>query len=167
MQNTLLRTNKEIEEIYSKYIDTLYRVCFTYLKSQADAEDAVQTTFIKYMHCTKGFENAEHQKAWLITTASNTCKDILKSSWKKLLTINEHENDLSIEPFESDSSLVLQAVLDLPLKYRTVIYLHYYEGYNCNEIAKMIKKRPSTVRNYLHEAREKLKNKLGGDFDAD
>lgn len=45
MADTLLRTDKEIAEIYARHVDTVYRVCFAYLKNPADTEDMVQSTF--------------------------------------------------------------------------------------------------------------------------
>jgi len=59
--------------------------------------------------------------------------------------------------------------MDLPYKYKTVIYLYYYEGYNSVEISKILQKTQSTTRNHLHEARKILKAKLnkGGVFDEE
>lgn len=55
------------------------------------------------------------------------------------------------------------AVAALPEELRTVIYLHYVEGYQTDEIANMIGCRPATVRTRLHRARNKLKLKLEED----
>ena len=45
--------------------------------------------------------------------------------------------------------------------------VHYYEGYTSVEIAGILKKPQSTIRNYLHEARAILKERLGDDFDEE
>ena len=55
---------------------------------------------------------------------------------------------------------VLNAVLGLPEKYKTAVYLYYYEGYSSVEIARMLQKPQSTVRTYLGKARELLKSEL-------
>jgi len=55
----------------------------------------------------------------------------------------------------------------LPDKYKTVVYLYYYEGYNSVEISKILGKPQSTIRNHLHEARSVLREKLGGDFNEE
>lgn len=60
---------------------------------------------------------------------------------------------------------VIEAVTSLPMKYREVIHLFYYEGYQTKEIAHLLKKRESTVRSLLARAREMLKNKLKGECD--
>ena len=124
----------------------------------------MQNTFIKLMHHPKPFDSTEHEKAWLIVTASNTCKDALRHASRR-----EEPLDLHMElpaPADADPAAggVLDAVLALPLKYRVPVYLYYYEGYSGAEIAAMLHKPASTIRNLLREARQNLKKQLGGDF---
>ncbi|MBO4291018.1 MAG: RNA polymerase sigma factor, partial [Lachnospiraceae bacterium] len=47
MSKSLLRTDKEIAEIYERHKQTVYRVCFAYMKNPMDTEDAVQETFYR------------------------------------------------------------------------------------------------------------------------
>ncbi len=76
--------DEEITKIYDRHFHTVYRVCFSFMKNEEDAEDMVQETFLKLISCKKQFESEEHEKAWLIVTASNTCKDELRR-WKRRL----------------------------------------------------------------------------------
>lgn len=163
MTKSLLRTSEEIEEIYNRNVETVYRVCFTYMKNSTDTEDMVQNTFLKLISYNKKFSCVEHEKAWLIVTASNLCKDFFKSKWSKIKNIDDYENILT-EKTDFNIDETLKVIIELPLKYKTVIYMYYYEGYNSNEIAKILNKPKSTVRVYLHKGREILKSKLGGDF---
>lgn len=55
--------------------------------------------------------------------------------------------------------------MELPDKYKAIVFLYYYEGYSSVEITNMLKKHQSTVRNYLREARCILKERLNDDFD--
>ena len=165
MTKSLLRTDREIAEIYERHKNTVYRVCFTYMKNTADTEDAVQNTFFQLIKAGKVFENEEHEKAWLIRTASNLCKNSLRSWWRKRENIDDHENLQEAESIEVDD--VFSAVIGLPEKYKIVIYLYYYEGYNSVEISKILNKPQSTIRNHIHEARSILRNKLGGEFNAE
>ena len=162
MSKSLLRTDKEIAEIYQRHYKTVYRLCFSYMKNKSDTEDAVQETFLKMIRKGPAFESTEHEKAWLIRTASNTCKDALKSFWRKHEDIEEHCDVQS--PISVALDYVMDVVMGLPDKYKDVVYMYYYEGYNSNEIAEMLKKLKSTIRNYLHEARAILKERLGDDF---
>ena len=78
MQNASAWPADGIENIVRTYGNTLYRLCFVMLGNESDAEDAVQESFIKYLQKAPSFENTEHEKAWLITVATNQCKDILR-----------------------------------------------------------------------------------------
>lgn len=165
MAKSLLRTDKEIAEIYSRQVKTVYRVCFAYMKNVADTEDAVSDTFMKMIRSGAGFVSEEHEKAWLIRTASNVCKDMLKSWWRKREKLEDFEQRQGSGPVEVDETL--QAVMALPEKYKTVVYLYYYEGYTSVEISKILLKPQSTIRNYLCEARNILRERLGSDFNEE
>ena len=151
-----LHMDEEIEKIYNRQFDTVYRVCFSFMKNAEDAEDMVQETFLKLISCEKQFESEEHEKAWLIVTASNTCKDELKR-WKRRLenitVLFRQENIV-----QTENNKVLEWVMALPVKYKQVIYLYYYEGYSTAEIANMMHCSESTVRNQLLRGRKLLKN---------
>lgn len=159
MSKSLLRTDKEIEEIYERHRMTVYRVCFAYMKNPVDTEDAVQETFIRLIDRDPKFESEEHEKAWLIRTAVNICKDELKHWWRKNENIDDHSELQTEDTIKTDD--VLRTVMELPDKYKTVVYLYYYEGYDSAEIAGILKKPKSTIRNHLHEARNLLKERLG------
>ena len=157
--NSLWRTNKEITEIYRRNIKTVFRICVLYFNGNVyDAEDAVQTTFIKLIKDTTKFRSLEHEKAWLIVTASNVCRDILQSGWRKKVSVSEMIMQQQTVPLELDETF--QCVMELPEKHKTAIYMYYYEGYSCKEIAAHLGKTESTVWRYLHEGRDFLKNKL-------
>ena len=163
MANSLLRTDKEIAEIYERHKITLYRVCFAYMKNHADTEDALQETFYRLIRKGPPFKSEEHEKAWLIRTATNLCKNSLRHWWRKRRSLEDYEAPQTNGNVEISDTL--SAVMELPEKYKTVVYLYYYEGYNSAEIARTLGKPGSTIRNYLHEARQALREKLGGDFD--
>jgi RNA polymerase sigma-70 factor (ECF subfamily) len=163
-----MRAN-DIAEIYERHVKTVYRVCFTYMKNAADTEDATADTFVKMLKKLKSascFQSEEHEKAWLIRTATNVCKDNLKHWWRTRENIEDYCDTLKADsPFKSESDRITQAVLKLPNKYKTVVYLYYYEGYTSVEIAETLKKPQSTIRNHLHEARKILREGLGENYE--
>lgn len=159
---SLLRTDRDITEIYNRHVDTVYRVCYSFMNNQADTEDMVQETFVKLIGSGKAFESENHEKAWLIVTASNLCKDSLKKWWRRNEDIDDPGLALHQPPFEINE--VLAAILELPADYKTAVYMYYYEGYSAVEIAHFCRCSQSTVRSRLMRARKMLKNKLGGDF---
>jgi len=161
MANSLQRTDKEIAELYQRHVKTVYRVCFAYMKNAADADDLMQETFVKLMRQEPRFESAAHEKAWLIRTATNLCKDGLKHWWHKREKLEDFEHLQSGQPPETDTTF--DVITGLPDKYKTVIYMYYYEGYSTLEIARALSKPQNTVLSHLREARIILKNKLEGD----
>lgn len=158
----LQRTGKEIAEIYSRQVDTVYRICFSFMKNTADTEDMVQETFLRLLGSSVDFLSEEHEKAWLIVTASNLCKDALKKWWRKTVDIDDPSLALKQPPYEIDE--VLDAIMSLSPDQKTAVYMHYYEGYTTAEIADYLHCHHATVRSRLSRARKTLKNKLGGDF---
>lgn len=165
MSKSLLRTDKELADLYMRHKSMVWRVCFAYLKNASDTEDAVQETFIRLIRSGPAFESEEHEKAWLIRTASNVCKNMLGHWWRKRENI-EQLHDLP-DAETPDTCDVWEAVMALPDRYKTAVYLYYYEGYTGAEIAGILKKPQSTIRNHLREARIILKERLGDDFDEE
>ena len=158
----LQRTGKEIAEIYNRQVDTVYRICYSFMKNTHDTEDMVQETFLRLMSSGIVFQSEEHEKAWLIVTASNLCKDTLKKWWRKTEDISDPSLGLQQPPFEINS--VLEAILELPKDQKTAVYMYYYEGYSTADIARYLGCPHATVRSRLSRARKTLKMKLGGDF---
>lgn len=152
------REQRDIEAIYSRHVDTVYRVCYSFMGNAADSEDATQSVFVKLMSSGLLFTSSEHEKAWLIKVASNHCKDVLKSAARKTASL-----DRVAEPIarEEGFDMVLDVVLALDPKYKVPVYLHYYEGYSAVDIARLLEKPASTIRSHLSEARTILRRALG------
>lgn len=151
----------EFKEAYEEYFSMVYKVAFLHVKKVDDAADIAQDVFFKYYISNKSFENREHIKAWLLTCAHNACMDYFRSKLRKNVSLDDVKT--SMPPFEIDETLGV--LLTLPDKYKTPIYMYYYEGYSTEEIAKILKKPQATVRVNLHRGRDLLKKKLkGGHF---
>ena len=149
----------EFLEVYSRQVDTVYRVCYSFMKNKADTEDLVQETFLKLLSTGKTFENERHERAWLIVTASNLCKDSLRKLWRR------HENiddflDLAADEKQEDS--VLEVIFQLSNDYKDAVYMYYYEGYTTVEIAAHLHCPEATVRSRLMRARKQLQSMMGG-----
>ena len=144
---------------YQMYASMLYRLCYSYMKNAQEAEDIVADVFIKLLEKRMTFHNDEHEKAWLLRTAINLCKDRLKQWWRKRENIDDYYSlpGTDIHYKEDD---ILKAILELPARYKAAVYLHYYMGYTSAEIAKMLRKPQSTILRHLHEARNILKEVL-------
>ena len=151
-------SSTSITQAYEQYFDMVYRVSYSYLKNTTDAEDATADVFVKLLRRNKEFQSVEHEKAWLIRATINVAKDYLKHWWRNRANIDDYESLHSDDPYHIDETL--ESVMELPTRYKDVIYLYYYEGYTTKEIASILKKPHSTVRNHLREARNLLKGVL-------
>ena len=149
----------EFVATYNRQVDTVYRVCYSFMKNKADTEDMVQETFLRLLSTGKEFESERHEKAWLIVTASNLCKDALKKWWRKSENIDDYL-DIAEEPKQEDG--VLEIILQLPNDYKDAVYMYYYEGYSTVEIAQHLKCPEATVRSRLSRARSQLQSMMGG-----
>lgn len=147
------------------YADMVYRLCLVHLKNPQDAEDVFQTVFMKYVLSSAAFENPEHEKAWFIRVTLNACRDLLRSLFRRQAVPLEELLDLPQEDSGEDRE-VLRAVLELPVKYRDPVYLHYFEGYTAPEIGRLMRKNVNTVYSLLGRAKALLREKLGGEEDA-
>lgn len=160
--NSLLRTDKELAELYQRHSDLVYRLCYIYLKNPVDAEDAVQSVFLKLIKSHMVFKDHEHEKAWLTVTARNYCKDVLKNWWKTRRVALDALPEVSSWNGDEPSGKVLARLLSLPAKYKTVLYLYYFEEYSVKEIAEVLGHKESTIQTQLARGRKRLKIDLGG-----
>ena len=151
-------TNEHFTCYAERYIDTVFRVAFNYLKSSSDADDVTQNVFLKLLKEKKCFESDDHVKNWLIRVAINECKNLVRSRWWKQESFEDHAADLTFD--NPSHSELFYAVMELPQKYRMSIYLHYYEEYTTAEIAAILKVPRNTVCSNLRRGRELLKKSL-------
>ncbi|MCA1293809.1 RNA polymerase sigma factor [Paenibacillus sp. alder61] len=162
--NSLLRTDKELAELYQRHVDHVYRLSYIYLKNPVDAEDAVQSVFLKLIKSQMVFNDPEHEKAWLMVTTRNYCKDILKNWWKTRRVGIDAIPEISSWNSEEPSGKALAKLLSLPEKYKIVLYLYYIEEYSVKEISEMLGHKESTIQTQLSRGRERLKIDLGGNY---
>jgi len=153
-----MMNDEQFTRLVRRYIDTVFRVTLNYLKNPADAEDVTQITFEKLLKEKRSFESDEHIRNWLIRVAVNECKKLLRSPWRRAEPIEDY---LTAVAFDNPAhSELYRAVMDLPKKYRMVIYLHYYEGYSTQEIGQILRVPKNTVCSHLKRGRELLKQEL-------
>lgn len=148
-----------IEEYFERYGDNVFALSFSYFMDASSADDCVQETFIKLLKSEKEFESEEHIRNWIMKVAINECRRVTLSSWfKKRQPLEEYAETLTFEtPEESE---VFMAVMKLPVKYRQVTHLFYYEGYSVKEIGNMLGISGTAVTTRLSRARRMLKEQL-------
>lgn len=154
--------NAVVVRILNLYENDLLRMAYSYLHNMEDAEDVVQETVISYWQKAPEKMEPAKEKAWLLTVAANRSKN--KIRYKKLRKTDELSETL-IQEERDDLSFVWEAVKSLPVKYREVIHLFYYEGYSARDIAKILNRNESSVRSDLRRGRERLKKILKEAYD--
>lgn len=154
---------EKTSNVLEKYSAEVYRICYLYLRNKAEAEDAFQDVFLRFMQANREFESDEHEKAWICRVAINRCKDIVKSFRYRFVSLDS----IPEIKFENEAdNTVLDTILGLPPKYKAVLYLHYYEGYKASQIAKILGSSENTVYSQLSRARSLLKERLGEDYEC-
>lgn len=157
-----MRDEAETNRAIERYGDTVRRLCMIHLKNEADTQDIFQAVFLKYLLHDRPFESQEHEKAWFIRVTINAWKDLLKSVFRSR-TVPLEELSAQIAHLPDQHREVLGAVLELPQRERQVVYLHYYEGYTAPEIGQLLGKNVNTIYTNLARARERLRERLGGE----
>ena len=80
MERNVTPNPREITRIVETYADMLLRLALNRTQNMSEAEDIVQTVYLRLLRAHPLFRSAAHEKAWLIRTAINLCKDDRKSA---------------------------------------------------------------------------------------
>lgn len=154
----------QIEELIERYGNDILRLCSIYLGDRQLAQDAFQETFVKAWKALDTFRGDSSMKTWLSHIAVNTCRDLLRSGWLRMLRGSKPMEDMVelAAPSPSPEAIaVREATQALPGHYREVIVLYYYQGMRIQEIAKVLALPENTVSTRLRRARGQLKRLMG------
>lgn len=149
-----------------RHQDRIYRLVYKMLGGVYEADDVAQDVFLKAYKSIKDFRCQSSFSTWLTQIAINQCINHLKNRNRfKFLSFGLSSKRRSVEPqivaeCNEKREKVYQVVNSLPIKQKTVIILHYFENYNCEEIAEVLKCSIGTVKSRLYYARMELKEKL-------
>ena len=160
-RRTYMSDNEKFADAARKYMDTVYRVAYSWLRNPDDANDVTQNTFLKLYSADKEFESESHLKNWLIRVAINECKSVFRSPWSKNEDIDDYAESLQFE--KEDYRFLFDAVMSLDKKYRVPLMLFYYEGYKTAEISSILGIPEKTVSTRIFRAKAKLKEYLKED----
>lgn len=144
-------------EAVERFGPTVWRLALARMANTHDAEDVYQDVFLRYFRHEAEFATDEHRRAWLIRCTINRTKSALTAPWRRRTMPLEAIAELGVA---EENRTVYAAVLALPQKYRTVVHLHYFEGYSVAEIAAQLSCAEGTVKSRLHRAREQLRDAL-------
>ena len=142
----------------------VYRLALCRTQNTADAEDVYQDVFLRLFEQETAHWDSERTRAWLLRATVNRCTDIHRFRLRRPVLALEDIPELA-RPVDDRAGELWDTVARLPEKLRTVVHLHYAEGYSTEEIAALLGVPAATVRTRLHRARRQLKDLLGGNED--
>jgi len=159
----------ETTQTLALYKDMVYGIALTHTKSKTDAEDVFQEVFLVYHRKQPSFATSERRKAWLIVTTLNCAKQITSSSWqnKVVLLHAELEDQLPDNQFRfrtDEQNMVFAALQELPIKYRTVLHLFYFEDLPITQISGLLGIEEGTVKVQLSRGRAMMRDRLKGEY---
>ena len=149
---------KQFIRIFNLFKNDVYRLSYSYTKNISDSDDITQNVFVKLYKHNEVLELDDISiKKWLFKVTINECKSLLLSSWKKKIIPFTEKEENTLNAKINDSN-VLDQVMQLPKKYRLVIFLYYYENYSTKEISEVLNITITNVQTMLSRARDKLKS---------
>ena len=156
----MVYTNKNdyLEKMIEKYSNMVYRLAMARTGNVENSEDIYQEVFLRLSKKMPDFKSEEHEKAWLIRVTINCSKNLLNSSFLRHRA--DLDENISFETEERHD--IYYAVQNLPVKYKTVIFLYYYESYSVKEISKILHSNENTIKSRLSRARKELEKTIKG-----
>lgn len=148
------KSETDIRRILQSHGSTLYRSAFLLLGNPHDVQDILQEVLLRYLEKSPSFQSAEHEKAWLLRVTTNCCMDYLRFCKRHTCIDLESLKECLPGPEQKEQ---LEELYSLPAKYKTVLMLHYFEGYSVTEMAQILKISKSAVKKRLQRGREALK----------
>lgn len=171
-----------VQSVIVAYSDTVYRLAFAMMRNRSDADDIYQEVFLRYIRRGPVFHSPEHARAWMLRVTANCCKNHWKSPWAdgRMEPLERVDEDSYSSPEKQDMdgisgstargedpaqqvqerwrrAQLRRGIGELSEQYRLVIHLYYYEELSTEEIARLLRKRSSTIRTQLFRAREQLR----------
>lgn len=161
-------TDEEMKRIMDSHGEHLIRLAYFYVKDWAAAEDIMQEVFISYYRKADQFEERSALKTYLSKITVNKCHDYLRSWRNKRLLFSNSLGGLISSAKSPEETYVLQTdqsnltnkILELPIKYREVILLFYYQEFTSKEISEMLACSENTVKTRLRRAKDLLRQKV-------
>lgn len=160
--NILSGDKDDYRHLVDRYKNDVYRHCFYILRDEDTAEDMAQEAFIKaYKYLPRYDATKASFKTWLFTISTRECLSNLRRS-KHLPLENEEVAISTHTPVDQQAKEleVYEAVRRLRPKYRTVIVLHYWQGYSYEKIAETMNVPIGTIRGWIFRAKKELKEAL-------
>ena len=161
----------ELEGLFRAHHDRVFRTAHRITGSPADAEDVLQTVFLRLVKGRETYELSDNAEAYLSRAAINASLDLMRSrSRAKSVGLGDVDAENLESRFRNPEAehadrelqtLIRQAVAGLGKTAGAMFVLRYYEGYDNQEIAKLLDTSQMVVGVVLHRARTRLRKEIG------
>jgi RNA polymerase sigma factor (sigma-70 family) len=144
----------------------IYEYCLHRLESQADAEDAAQTTFLNALRGLRLGMEPRLEAAWLFTIARNVCINHRRSTARRRRVETPRDLEtlpdavLATDPGPHDATVVVAALSTLPAGQRKTLLLREVRGFSGKEIAEELDLTTNAVQMLLFRARRSVADRL-------
>ena len=160
--------NSAFEEIFTRYAPALTRVMLRQVRSQEEAAELVQQTFLQLHRARLDFRAGAQLRPWLYTIALNLRRESARRGGRNLVflsaepeTLDQRGSVSAHDPTEGETRLqVRRALAELPEGQRTVIALHWFDGLTFSEVAEVVGVNLSAVKVRAHRGYKTLKSSL-------
>lgn len=149
-----LITKEELADLIFENKESMYRLAYTIVENDADAQDAVGDAIVKAFGNIQRLRKKTSAKSWLMQILVNSAHDIVRKRSKWKIVEKQLDDTAVTEAFESDEMLPI--VMELKEEFREIIILYYYEEFSVGEISRMLKIPTGTVKSRLARGRDKL-----------
>ena len=149
--------------LFDRYSPVLMGLCLRYCRNRAEAEDALQESFIRIFDKLDLYDYKGSFEGWLKRIAINTCLQRYKNSIGVYDIVNEGNiEDVSVDVNDDDLSIdfLLKIIQQLPDRYRLIFNLYVLDGYSHIEISELLGISTGTSKSNLSRARLILKDKI-------
>lgn len=160
---TKKKSNEEIvEEVILEQYNRYYRLVYSYVHNETDAEDIVQNGAYKALRSSNTLHNPEYAKTWVYRIMLNEIFAFLRQPKMDLYEYIEEEVENKVAQVEDEYvDFDLQRALDsLPEQDRAIVILKYFEDKKLEEIAEILNENISTIKSRLYRSMKKLRIKL-------
>ena len=151
------------QQIYTEAVKRnshrVFLLALSFTRQRQDAEDVMQTVFLKLWKHPIAFTDETHMDKWLTRVTVNESRSLLRARARDPISIEELET-LGAVAEQPEERELIAAVMQLPEPLRAVIHLHYYEDLPVKEIADLLKISQAAVKMRLVRGRNLLKSAL-------
>lgn len=137
----------------------VFLLALSFTRQRQDAEDVMQTVFLKLWKHPVEFTDETHMDKWLTKVTVNESRSLLRARARDPISIEELET-LGAVAEQPEERELIAAVMQLPEPLRAVIHLHYYEDLPVKEIAALLSISQAAVKMRLVRGRNLLKSEL-------